>query len=87
LLKTNQRKLEPDKRIVRLLDSSSVWRDDVFGYIRGYIVKQLIPTIKCVECFDALVAERSKYSTSTDIIVRLPVQDINLLKQKLGQSI
>ena len=42
---------------MRLLDSSSVWRDDVFRYMGGYIVKQLIPSTKCVECVDALVAE------------------------------
>ncbi len=29
--------LEPDNRIVRLFDSSFVWRDDVLGYIGGYI--------------------------------------------------
>ena len=52
-----EKDLEPDNRIVRLLDSSSVWRDDVLGYIGGYIVKQLIPSTKCVECVDALVAE------------------------------
>ena len=47
----------PDKRILRLLDSSPVWRDDVLGYIGGYIVKQIIPSTKCVECVDAMVAE------------------------------
>ena len=47
----------PDKRILRLLDSSPVWCDDVLGYIGGYIVKQLIPSTKCVECVDAMVAE------------------------------
>ena len=47
----------PDKRILRLLDSSPVWRDDVLGYIGGYIVKQLIPSTKCVECVDAMVAD------------------------------
>ena len=47
----------PDKRILRLLDSSPVWRDDALGYIGGYIVKKLIPSTKCVECVDAMVAE------------------------------
>ena len=31
----------PDKRILRLLDSSSVWRDDALGYIGGCIVKNV----------------------------------------------
>lgn len=49
-----EKDLQPGKRVVRLLDSSPVWRD---GYIGGYIVKQLISSTKCVECVDALVAE------------------------------
>ena len=41
-----EKELEPDKRILQLLDSSPVWRADVHGYIGGYIVKQLIPSTK-----------------------------------------
>ena len=43
-----EKDLEPDNRIVRLLDSSSVWRNDVLGYIGSYVVKQFIPSTKCV---------------------------------------
>ena len=82
-----EKDLEPDNRIVRLLDSS-VWRDDVLGYIGGYIVKQLIPSTKCVECLDALVAEdrntEPDQNPSRSVVRIVQVTD-KILRERLHQ--
>ncbi|CAB4017604.1 Hypothetical predicted protein, partial [Paramuricea clavata] len=49
-----EKELEPDKRILQLLDSSPVWRDDVHGYIG--VPSQSV--VKVVQVTDKILREK-----------------------------
>ena len=46
-----------DRRVAALLNSSTLWHDDVLTYISGYIAKKITSCIKCAECATALTIE------------------------------
>ena len=46
-----------DNKVAALLDSSTIWHEDVLMYIGGYIVKKVTGCIKCAECATALITE------------------------------
>ena len=48
----------------RLLNTSSIWRDDVLEYIGGFIVKKVSSCIKCAECAGALSFDMNDNSTN-----------------------
>ena len=46
-----------DNKVAALLNSSTIWHEDVLMYIGGYIVKKVTRCIKCAECATALITE------------------------------
>lgn len=46
-----------DKKVTSILDSSTIWHEDVLAYIGGYIVKKITNRLRCAECSTALVVE------------------------------
>ena len=46
-----------DNKVAALLNSSTIWHEDVLMYIGGYIVKKVTGCIKCAERATALITE------------------------------
>ena len=55
-----------DKKVTSILDSSTIWHEDVLSYIGGYIVKKITNCLRCAECAAALVAENDSHPSLPD---------------------
>jgi hypothetical protein len=55
-----------DGKVAGLLNSSTIWHEDVLEYIGGYIARKITSCIKCAECASALAMENNNHPSLPD---------------------